>query len=63
MAVAPYPDSFRDPLSVLHTGRLPLDAFTVLDPALDLGAIRHVRILTAAKGIGHLLLDDIEFIP
>ena len=63
VAEAPYPDVFRDPLVVLRTGRLPLDAFTALDPALDLGSIRHVRLLTAAKGIGHLLLDDIEFIP
>jgi hypothetical protein len=63
VAPAPYPDTFRDPLSVLRTGRLPLDAFTAVNLDLNLSSIEQVRVLTMAKATGHLLLDDIEFLP
>ncbi len=63
VALAPYPDTFRAPLSVLRTGRLPLDAFKVVNPDLNLSSISQVRVMTMAKATGHLLMDDIEFLP
>jgi hypothetical protein len=48
---------------VLRTGRLPLDAFTAVNLDLNLSSIEQVRVLTMAKATGHLLLDDIEFLP
>ena len=62
VAEAPYPDLFRAPLSVLRTGRLPADAFTAVDPGLNLSSIAGVMVLTMAKGSGHLLMDNIEIV-
>jgi hypothetical protein len=44
-AIVPYPASSAHPLSVLGTVRIPLDAFTAVNPALDTGAGEEARSL------------------
>jgi hypothetical protein len=62
VASVPYPDAAAEILTVLRTGRLPLDAFKAVNPALDLGSIQDVRLLFMARGSGHVLVDDLEFV-
>jgi len=57
----PYPLLGREVYSVFRTVRLPLDAFTAVEPALNLRALRTVRLLFDLRTRGRLLIDDVEF--
>jgi hypothetical protein len=56
----PYPLPAAQVLSVPRTVRLPLDAFTAVNPTFDPGSITAVTIRPAGGATGRILIDDIE---
>lgn len=54
----PYPEPVR--LSVFETVRLPLDAFTAVNPAFNSSNIQSVNFEFKGRGTGHILADDLE---
>jgi dienelactone hydrolase len=62
-AAVPYPLPGTKTLSVPRTIRLPLDAFTAVDPSFDPGAIRAVVLRPAGGITGRMLIDDVEVAP
>jgi dienelactone hydrolase len=62
-AAVPYPLPGVSTLSVPRTIRLPLDAFTAVDPAFDPGAISAVSLRPAGGVTGRMLIDDVEVAP
>ena len=62
----PYPDhdpdnaDGPDPLAMMRTVNLPLDAFTAATPDLDLSDLTAVTLVMSARPTGHLFADDIE---
>ncbi|TRW46615.1 alpha/beta hydrolase [Georgenia yuyongxinii] len=60
--VVPYTAPVEEPWTVFRTVRLPLDAFTAVNQALDLGAIRSVRLRLLLRPTGRVLVDDLEFL-
>lgn len=65
-ATVPYPDhdltndAGPDPLAMMRTVSIPIDAFTAAAPDLDTDDIRSVALLASARPTGHLLADDLE---
>ncbi|MFV2105154.1 hypothetical protein [Micromonospora sp. LOL_015] len=47
--------------SVFQTVRLPVDAFTAVNPELDVTALKRIRLVFSERPTGRLLVDDIEF--
>ncbi len=62
VGTAPFPDSSPAVLSVMRSLRLPLDAFEAVNPGINLGSIQTVTFYLDARGSGHVLIDDIEFV-
>lgn len=46
--------------SVFGTVRIPMDAFTAMNPRFDLGRLQELRLYPAPRPTGRLLLDDVE---
>ena len=44
----------------MRTVRIPVDAFMVANPALNLGNILRVKLQLTGRPTGHILADDIE---
>jgi dienelactone hydrolase len=59
-ALVPYPAASARPLSVFRTVRLPLDAFTAVNPSLPLHAVVQVSVRLLGRPSGRVLVDDIE---
>lgn len=65
-ATIPYPDhdlandDGPDPLAMMRTVVLPIDAFTAAAPELDPGRLVEVALVLSARATGHLFVDDIE---
>lgn len=57
----PFPDATGDPVHVFATVRIPMDAFTASAPDLDLSDVRSVKLRSAVRDRGRLLIDDLEF--
>lgn len=62
IAPIPYPDvqMAAARLCPMRTVRIPMDAFTAVNPAFDLGNIVRVTVNLTARPTGHILVDDIE---
>jgi acetyl esterase/lipase len=55
-----YPLPGGGPYSAYQTVRLPLDAFTAVNPQLDLNGLEQLRLRMNRRATGRLLVDDIE---
>jgi dienelactone hydrolase len=62
-AAIPYPLPAVSVLSVPRTIRLPLDAFTAVEPAFDPSAITAITLRPAGAATGRILLDEVELAP
>jgi hypothetical protein len=66
VAAVPYPDhdlandAGPDPLAMLKTIGVPVDAFTAAAPGLAIGNLQRISLVMTARATGHLILDDIE---
>jgi hypothetical protein len=60
--VAPYPAPADESWAVFRTVQLPMDAFTAMNPALDLGGLRQVTFRLVLHPTGRVLVDDVEFV-
>ena len=56
----PYPLLGWEIYSVFRTVRLPLDAVAAVEPELNLGALRRIRLLLDLRSSGRILVDDVE---
>lgn len=61
--LAPYPAPSSETWMVFRTVRLPMDAFTAVNTALDLGGVRSLTLRMALRPTGRILVDDLEFGP
>jgi hypothetical protein len=57
----PYPLPGYTVFSVFRTVRLPIDAFTAVNPRLDITGLRAVRLLASPRMTGRVHVDEIEF--
>lgn len=60
--LAPYPAPASQPWAVFRTVRLPMDAFTAVNPSLDLNGIASVTLRLDLHPTGRVLIDDLEFV-
>jgi dienelactone hydrolase len=62
VAPIPYPDDrpAAAKLCPMRTIRIPLDAFTIANPAFDRSNITSVRLDLTARPTGHIFADDLE---
>jgi len=62
VAPIPYPDvrEFATKRCPMRTIRIPVDAFTALNPSLDLGNITRIALQLNGRPTGHIFIDDIE---
>jgi dienelactone hydrolase len=58
----PYPDvrEFATKRCPMRTIRIPVDALTAVNPALDLGNITRIALQLNGRPTGHIFVDDIE---
>lgn len=56
----PYSDFDGDPVHVMATIRIPLDAFTAAAPDLDLSNLRRITFRSGVREEGRLIIDDLE---
>lgn len=59
VGAVPYPLAGNEPYSVFTTVRLPLDAFTAVNPSLNLNTLRRLR-LRPLRATGRVSVDDVE---
>jgi dienelactone hydrolase len=62
VAAIPYPDTRKESTKrcPMRTVRIPVDAFMVANPALNLANILRVKLQLTGRPTGHILADDIE---